>query len=369
MAQAEADTWAHKAHGNGSSIRAALRHALSGRRVAVVGDSMARGSFETLVAMLRGSDIVVSARSTNWKVISSSYVQARVEGGLIIDSLAPKGALHRELVASRNATPWQSQAAALPDKWPLANHLWLHGAGAAEKQQAALRIDFVDLGCFDEGPGVHKFLTAGRWRQIMLDFDVVVIHTPAYHPLLNMCRPSSNHRIGEGNRSSALLGELVAPASAGRGGAVGAFWERVRAAAANATRGARPKLHVVAVNAPTENIGTYRTVFNHAHGEEGRITQQIMNQHLEALVGTFPDDGTWSHVDWASEMRARTPPTMAPGNWHYTCQGFTMDARTWRVMVRTNGDCREEGNTVLWGQLVLPHLQHATRTVSPARLA
>jgi len=322
------------AHATPDAARSRLLAKLENKRVLILGDSMARQSFNTLVNLMRRiEEASTCERIVIEPMFGDRYVQATGRDGRRIDHYG-----HRGVVVGMDALAPQ-----LPGWAHEANALM--GSNLTSEWTGVTRIDFDTLLCYGQSQ-MNRLITAISGGA----YDVLVLHAPAYHPLSNSC---SRFR-------SANSRDLLSQLERGLPNDFSRFWQKAAAAAAHAPLPPR----VVVLNAPADHI---------REGREDAIpsthVQMAMNAHLATSFsqpwGALRDTG-WAHVDWDAYTRSTKPQNRAGGDWHYSC-GFLManDRRRWsyrlppphiQVGVRANGDCEEDGNTNLWRQLLLPLL-------------
>lgn len=308
-----------------------LARKLSGRRVAVVGDSMGRQSFVALVSLLRNQSYWVDGS------FGDSYVLQRSLGGQILDVLGMRGQppqVGRELPPRTELPQWGHAAAQLLN---------------LTKQRAhanQLVVNYFTSTCYDIPQSLKMALTIDR-------YDLLVLHLPAFWPMMSMC-----------NGKHARLHDLVAKNLSHPEGAVHLFWTSLSELAS------RHKTRVVVVSAPTENIpGQYR-----------KGTQAVIaaNSHAQVLAPAL----SFSFVDWDARLRklAQPAPHVVPNDWHFGCSigpvgGDRMPRNRWqwatspgllRIDTLTSGDCTDQGNTLLWTQLIPSVLQTVDAAVDGA---
>lgn len=319
--------------------QARLVEAFRSLRVAVAGDSMGRQSFTVLVSLLRGEDVVFDSG------VGDTYAQLETPDGSVVDFL---GMAHTKHVAGVHFPPeplpqWGRLAArAFDDKTP---------------RNSSFRVSYVRHECYSyRESSLQAAVQTGS-------FDLLLLHSPAYWPLLDMCGRWHN-------RTADIVHTLERPNNV-----VAQFWSQL-AHDASLTR-----TKVVVVNAPTEKIGRYRTRFSNAGFEQGAQAHAALEAYERGVFVnlTRHSPHQWAFVDWASLMRQRNYAGVGLNetDWHYACgyQGmrggkgprdrFDYGHPPAYIMITPRGtpmDCFEDGNTALYRELVLPQLQRWTRS-------
>eukprot|EP00966_Prymnesium_polylepis_P221215 5117176-Prymnesium_polylepis.1 len=337
--------------------RARLLAALQGRRTAVVGDSMARQSWTTLVSLLRGDEIVVDLPA-----IGNSYARVTLETGSTIDLFGRAGTFATPGIHFQPSAPaWAERAGALLDE-----------TDRLPQQNESLRVDYVPHNCFRYAN--HTDSTDWQLRHALLSgkFDTFVLHAPAYWPLLGLCQCCGGH----------LPTEQLIPTLSERDNVVRHFWVSL---SRDVKRLALVKpLRMFVVNAPTEHVGQYKSPLLNPNSELVLAAQVALNEFLEGLFASrqdlFPPE-TWTFIDWARLMRERRYASMGleGHDWHYLCHlRGTVSRDTERfnfgsppngvllVAPRTSADCNEQGNTALYHELIVPRHLPPTTTSSAA---
>ena len=304
------------------------------RRVAVAGDSMGRQSFSVLVSLLRGEAVVFDNE------MGDTYAQLAAPDGSVVDLLGMANVKH---VAGVHFPPeplpqWGRLAARAFDKTALKN--------------SSLRVSYIKHECYSyHGSGLKAAIQTGT-------IDLLLLHSPAYWPLLGMCGPSHN-RTADVVQTLQRANNLVAQ-----------FWSQL----AYDARLTRTK--VLVVNAPTEKIGRYKKKFVNAgfeHGVQAHFALEAYQQQVLANFTQHPPH-QWAYVDWASLMRQRLYRGLGlnESDWHYACgykgmrgnkgprDRFDYGHPPEYLMITPRGtpmDCFEHGNTALYRELVLPQLE------------
>lgn len=316
-----------------SPERLRLVQTFRGRRVAVIGDSMARQSFVVLVSLLRGESIVLDTEAAD------AFAQVMEPDGSVVDLLG---------VARRNHVPGVHFP---PDPLPPWGHRAMRAFGDLAPTSSQVR--FVSHQCYTYQRSALKEAVIGG------TFDLIVLHSPAYWPLLGMCGASHN-------RTADIVQTLHRPDNL-----IATFWAQL----AHDVLCSQTK--VLVVNAPTEKIGRYRTAFNNAGFGEGASAHATLEKYQQRLLSNtsqYPPQ-RWAYVDWASLMRTRQYSGLGANesDWHYACtlrgqrgpkvarNRFNYNNPPEYVMITPRGtptDCFEQGNTALYRDLVLPQLEH-----------
>ncbi len=350
--------------------QAKLIDALLAAPLAIVGDSMSRQAFITLITRLRGPDLPVVDfnlhGAVKYKLFMApmppgSWSYARVADGynlphLPLDWLAPPNASGgapntamadasakrptrsvfdwaAERVLSDWRRNWRPPTAASSDSTSASSELAASYAPAAPLPHVqSTSVGFYWAPCtymlLDAAKEVHPTLLkptapAPPWQR-------VVYFAPAYWHLTGAC--GAKHILNA--TSEAVL--------------------RVWKPLLNLSNAS---LLYTVVTAPTENVPTSAKA---AH-------QRKLNALLRAqfAAGAFPPN--WSLLDWAA-LTDRTPPypTVVPfgdqkHSWHYACQFYRNHAwytlsthHNVSLMTKVgSGDCDEEANTLLWTELLL----------------
>ena len=317
----------------------------SGRRVAVVGDSMGRQSFSVLVSLLRGEKIIFDSG------VADTYAQVTAPGGSVVDLL---GMAHVKHVAGVHFPPdplprWGQLAARAFDETSAS----LGGrGGGGQLNRSSLRLSYVTHQCYTyHGSTLKAAVLSGT-------LDLIVLHSPAYWPLLGMCGASHN-------RTADIVRTLQRP-----GNLIAKFWAEL------ARDVLSTQMQVLVVNAPTEKIGLYKTRFVDAGFDRGVDAHAALEAYQQQVLAnsTQHPPRLWAYVDWASLMREKRYPGAGSNesDWHYACgyQGqrggkgardrFDYSKPPEYVMITPRGtslDCLEQGNTALYRELVLPQLE------------
>lgn len=368
--------------------RAELIGTLRNQRIAVVGDSMARQAFATLVHLLRGRSVVIDPFTFG----AMSYVQGQTSNGTTIDYLSLTGQRwgpSADPHVSQGGVPidamprWVQAGRSLLDasvEWPFRSRL-----GSGILFESALRVDFYFTAtCYGRqqlgsvwrhsGEELAKLLASGSYSHI-------VILPPNYWVLrgqsceCNSAKDKSMRDTATRQKQTMLCGRytqctgfpsrlstrinasilLAAEAAAERANGsrlspISAHWRCVANAKSNRTR-------AIVVSTPTERVPS-----NLLEGADG------INARLAALFrsgqhGLTPANG-WVHVDWAAATRVRKPVGTYGGNWHYACEMSPVDAwarphmpEAFKVHVLDSEDCAEEGNTALWVEMLAPKMR------------
>ena len=356
--------------------QASLIEALLAAPLAIVGDSMSRQAFITLVTRLRGPDLPVVDFNLHGRCMamrgcmaaryelymapmppgSPSY--ARVADGyglqhLSLDWLAPQRLSSEPPKKATNASTKRPTRSVFD--WAAERVLseW-HSVSASAAVAASLRqqrwspplprVQSTAIGFFwapctymlpDAAKEVHPtLLKSTPWRH-------VVYFAPAYWHLTGAC--GAKHHLNA-TREAVLN-----------------VW-RPLLDQSNAS------LTYTVVSAPTENVG--------AQSRQEHLRR--LNALLRALFATGAFPPNWSLLDWAALTNNRTVPypTVTPfgdqkHSWHYACQfyrqhsWYTMNTHH-NVTLMTkegSGDCGEEANTLLWEEMLLkPQGRGGTRS-------
>ena len=328
--------------------QASLIDALLAAPLAIVGDSMSRQAFITLVTRLRGPDLPVVDFNLHGRCMamrgcmaaryelymapmppgSPSY--ARVADGygvqhLPLDWLAPSKATNVSTKRPRRSIfDWAAER--VLSEWHSVS------ASTAVHQQLP-RVQSTAIGFFwapctymlsDAAKEVHPtLLKSTPWKH-------VVYFAPAYWHLTGAC--GAKHHLNA-TREAVLN-----------------VW-RPLLDQSNAS------LSYTVVSAPTENVGA----------ESRQEHLRRLNALLRALFATGAFPPNWSLLDWAALTNRTVPyPTATPfgdqkHSWHYACQfyrqhsWYTMSTHhNVTLMTREgSGDCGEEANTLLWEKMLL----------------
>ena len=299
------------------SVQQRWAAALAGRTIAVVGDSMARQAYFTLIARLRGFDHVVDFNT--W-----SNMQFRQWSSW--DAGRARTVASDHLSVQSTATHDPKAAAA---------------AGGAHGGQSPFRADFFFAPCW------HNLKKAAadevHLRAHAANYSHVVIFWPGFwHMPGGSCGALSNLS------SSAILGK----------------WGHWRAHAQH-----RPATRYTVVTAPTL----------HVTSAAGREQLTTVNEHLRAAAAGGALPPRWRLADFDALTHALQPSTAVPHsklyrvNWHQACQLYRKLDEYWRsaasrlhqhgsnqtsrvrvdVLTKVGtGDCRETGNTRLWEEII-----------------
>lgn len=313
-----------------SAQRAHFVNTFRGRRVAVIGDSMARQSFFVLVSLLRGERVVLDTAAAD------AYAQVVEPDGSVVDLLGVARTKHVAGVHFRPnlLPPWSQRAMRAFDDF----------------SSTSIQIRLVSHQCFAYERSALKAAVIGG------TYDLVVLHSPAYWPLLGMCGASHN-------RTADIVQTLHQSSNI-----VATFWKKV------AEDALRSHTKMLVVNAPTENIGLYKTAFNNANFGTGAHAHAILETYQQRVLldTTQHPPHLWAYVDWAKLTRERRFPGLGFADWHYACTShhgqrgqkvadgrFNYSNPPKYIMVTPRGrptDCFEEGNTALYKELVMPQL-------------
>ena len=332
--------------------RTVLMRLLSNKRVAVLGDSMGRQSFATLVALLRrASESSACDRLVLDAGFMDTYVQATTAAGLVIDHFGSRSA-KKPVQLPPHAGTWADEASHL-----LPWNDTRHTSGRAEPTGAYssyTRVDFLSLRCWSAAEASALAATIAT-----RSYDYLAIHAPAYHPLTGYCTAPEDGKL----TSAGVLAQLERPGRPPN--AFDAFWSTV----ADAVRHTSHPPRLLLITAPTEHIMESRTFLGLTR-QQATALQQTFNDHLAGLVapraGALHGLGA-TLVDWAAHTRRTNPTPRGGGDWHYAC-GLLLrgDLSRWayqqppahlKVASRKSGDCEEEGNTGLWRELIVPVLR------------
>ena len=393
---AERKHWDMQTSGTPQSngVRLRLMRALRNRRIAIIGDSMGRQLFGTLVHLLRGSDVVIDPFTFR----NMSYVQAETANGTL-DFLDLPGSRRQRYQGSffhangtRRLLPrWAQETAMLLHKslaWPYRGQ---PGTGPFE---SALRIDFyfqavcygnneyaTELGRLLEG-GRYSFvfvLPPGYWllkAQCECDeakFDEADgLSVDACSPrrsaadnlacgsarrLANSTYFNTTHVLAiESARTAAMLSATEGTAQRWatlkelelHGGPLTSFW-------ACATRLKAPNTTAVVLSTPSVNVPARWLA------DQRRLNELLAARFHDSNSSVFRDG--WLYVNWDEITRRLRPASRYGGGWHYACELSPKDA--WELkpedahkvgVLQTDG-CKEEGNTLLWTEELLPRLE------------
>ena len=290
--------------------RRELLAALTGRSVAIVGDSMARQAFAVLVARLRGADHVLDFNVHH----DVRYQLFRSADDRVADALQlPHGSLPQLALSQTN------RQMGITD-WALARL-----AGAAPADVSNTTVDYVWAPC-----SYNIQAAASTVRKRREAYDRIVLFVPAYWHLTESC----------GHSKRAMLNATS--------DAIAALWQPW-------INASRPNTTYTIVNAPVENL------------RPGWVAKQrALNAALNvsfAAGGVFPA-ANWELIDWETMMKRAKPATVVPmgdqkGSWHYACQFYRHSSwylnanHTLNVMTHAAGDCAEGGSTPLWEAMLL----------------
>ena len=295
-----------------------LLRLLTNRRLAIVGDSMARQSFATLVSLLS------SSRTAG--VIDPSSHDNRLGWRRVWH--ASRSAEFWQVGSTREPTPCVSLRQELLELRSKPHCKWIH-------------LDWIFMPCTNrvnwpvDTDAVHASLVAGN-------YSIIFVHEPAYWHAMSTCGKVPDLRR-----------------------AVASFWASLWRTALQA------RSLMIAVSAPKEHV-TDPSQFDPV------LTVSEVTRHFNETLSSHAN--RWMYVDWAQHIRSLNSDTVG-GGWHYACTvdkmlSFTQlsslsfgNRDTNRsepplgIRVRQqSGDCFETANTVLWLQLVAPRLQQARRT-------
>lgn len=295
---------------------------------------MARQSFFVLVSLLRGERVVLDTEAAD------AYAQVEEPDGSVIDLL---GVARTNHVAGVHFPP---------DPLPPWGHRAMRAFGNLASTSSQVR--FVSHQCYTYQRSALEAAVIGG------TFDLIVLHSPAYWPLLGMC--GALHK-----RTADVVQTLHRPDNP-----VATFWAQI------AEDALRSHTKMLVVNAPTEKIGRYKTAFNNARFGEGARAHATLEAYQRRVLAntTQHPPHLWAYVDWARLMRERRYPGLGANesDWHYACtlggqrgqkvarnrNRFNYSNPPEYVMVTTRGrptDCLEQGNTALYRELVLPQLK------------
>ena len=350
--------------------QARLIDALLSGSLAVVGDSMSRQSYVTLLQRLRGDDEPVVDFNVHSGVTYKLFVAtlptgsasyARVADGLALphmplDWLAKN--VSDEAADAASASPGKSKKKKSAQRsefdWAAERAIAERREAAAAAAATALSADAIAL---DAAPLLRSASVGFYWA-----------------PCSYMMRDAAKELHGE---------KACSTNSPQHCGGAGSYWRRVvyfapaywhltgacgRKAMLNATVAgvmhvwnpllqlSNSSVQYTVVTAPTENV------------------PDRMASHLQALnrllrkqfeLGAFPPN--WSLFDWAALMSEARLPTVVPmgdqkHSWHYACQFYRLSSwytlsahHNISLMTKVgSGECGEEANTLLWERILLP---------------
>jgi len=338
--------------------------ALLAQPLAVVGDSMARQAFMTLVARLRGAEHVVDF-NVHYNVVHRMYVAptpghsdsyARVADGLGLSHLSLDW-LHTEGDAAAATTPTNSTGSTLMASRQR-NRAMPPQTSVFDWAAARVTADWQATMRNEQRPRVARTATAFYWAPC----SYMMPDAARQLRLVGGPRAGGQRSDATNVADSASWGHVVyfAPSYWHLTGACGAK------AGLNATAEAVMRMWlpliklsnvsvVTVVSAPTENVP-----------DALRPKLLAQNAELKArfTAGDFP--ANWRLYDWAALMSKARLPTVAPHgdqkqSWHYACQfyrtasWYTMSTHhNITVMTKArSGDCSEEANTMLWSDVLL----------------
>ena len=289
--------------------------------MAILGDSMARQSFVTLISLLQGSSDVVDF-TTHKRIL---WRRHQLRPGVTADELHLPGSWRHEDPALASALAGQSVSPIHIRHLPVVH-----------------AIDYYNVPCYtaSDAKAAANFIETGL-------YDVVVLHEPAYWHVTSFCgEPKETGDMDRFNRFQwgGDLRELANEDFV----RVKTFWARMRQAA---TARGRVGATYMVVSAPAENVP-----------QENIEPLQALSRAVSLLFTASDGNGSavWHHIDWA-ELTSRTRPEHLANNWHYACY-TSIEAYRYAprspilIKTRSNGTCFEHGNTALWQTLIAPRL-------------
>lgn len=280
--------------------------------LAIVGDSMARQAFVTLVARLRGLD---------WAL--DFNVHGPVHYSLFGDR---HGLQFADSLKFFGVDPAILHGTAL-DQWA-ASHASHRHHNHHSSHARLLDVDFL------WGPCLYNFhdLSARAATQQGRQYSHIVLFPPAYWHLSGSC----------GHKPRDML-------NATQDSVMGVFEPWLAAAARGG--GALAGTAFTVVTPPIEHLRP-------GWREQQVRWNRVVSERFAARA--FPS--SWRLFDWAALMAERKPPSIVPSgdqkfaSWHYVCQFYRK--ADWYVGAKRNhslhvlshpsGDCTEFGNTLLW---------------------
>ena len=340
-------------HDKSSSLAKTLRQQLQGRRLAIFGDSMARQVFSVLVGLLRDERSFLDFHSWNparYRLWSTGATSIRDELDLFYRPLRCDPANCRAI----QNVPWQ-RVQFEPEP-----------AGTV----ADVDVSWIPMPLWRDVGDALRVATAAE-RASGRPFDRVLLFVPSAWQL-------------DESDPTLPLGQIDrVPSSFWR---AWAEWQQASAAHSRA--------RYAALTMPVEHI-------ENCDGGQNRTNQIFVNKYRMSPAVVERKCGpqkcclgvatagrnrllgmptTWRVVDFAAMMRQARPLAVVGGNWHYECilylQGATNCAHRPLVRMgvisdcadqmhkhlkkygvrlqwspRENGDCAEEGNTMLWRHL------------------
>lgn len=370
-------------------FRRAWSRVLGGRRIALMGDSMARQSFYSLVGQLRGQSAIVDyegwSHATYQRVEEDGWVRDGLTLGAIgLGPMPPWAPAAEPRWAERLASldvgePQHPKVASRRERFP---PRFAEAADRRPPRSSAIAIDFFFSPC-------PWSLDRRGGRVVEMGYTDVIIFAPAFWEVQSSCSSSCGVLLEDRNRSRAgmhpsLVGHEVRrdmalseringesglecdPASTIGSDAPGSTWAELK-------RRSQPAVNYIVVTTPVEHVPERRGRPGSRHAAP-RAEVTMRNGNLSALFlrggargrGAFPSN--WQLADFASLTRL-TKPVGLRDNWHYACAYDKPLGGRWSwgvqanltVDVRRTGDCAEEANRALWQQLLIPMLDRPRR--------
>ena len=318
------------------NLRRKFMSALRGQRILVVGDSMARQSFVTLVSLLRGSkdviDVVVqnnkSIRSSESAGVDISYTQATTDHGTVIDLLDLPWTPHM----SNDPILWSNLSKSTHDSLCDVRRTVEFTRRIIERVKAPgkTRVDYMFLPCYADSERAMKqiFSVSDKYTQ-------VIYHMPMFWPIRTVCTSAET--------LNTITDELSSnPLNVSRNGPVSLHWQRWRTMP--------DTIRYVVVNAPTTHLGFGNIWTRRRVQRMGKLTHTLLNL-------TFPQNWAYVDVDPAA-LNGGINSFMS--NWHFACQLVFWRSAAWlrsaevpTLHMRESGDCFENMNTVMWTESIL----------------